>query len=117
MSLLHRAKSCIIIAINFFEIVFKFYCVATDVYKLKSCYFDFYRVNKFSGTKKDLRVSNDKRFVTQEDAKKLKRRIGAVKTLECSALTYEGLDEIFVEAVRAASEAPKKPFFLTRCFK
>lgn len=64
----------------------------------------------FSGTKKDLRQSQTD-CVTQNEIKKMKKKIGAVKSLECSALTNEGLDAIFVEAVRATIQKPKKNCF------
>ena len=68
------------------------------------------------GTKKDLR--DDKETVTSlQDKKlspistvqgnKLKKDIGAVKYVECSALTQEGLKTVFDEAIIAALE-PKK---------
>ncbi|BES97483.1 RHO [Nesidiocoris tenuis] len=51
------------------------------------------------GTKTDLRDQCD--TLDPADGKKLKRKIKAVKYMECSALKQEGLKEIFVEAVRA----------------
>jgi GTPase SAR1 family protein len=52
------------------------------------------------GTKIDLRDTQTD-CVTQKEGKRMKKRIGAVKYLECTALKNEGLDDIFVEAVRA----------------
>jgi len=68
------------------------------------------------GTKADLR--NDQAMINQLAAKGLnvvtlaqaegrQREIGAVKYLECSALTQEGLKTVFDEAIRAAMNKPK----------
>ncbi|XP_050539314.1 ras-like GTP-binding protein RhoL [Daktulosphaira vitifoliae] len=67
------------------------------------------------GTKTDVRQNQDG-CVTSDEGKKMKRKIGAVKYLECSALANEGLQNIFLEAVRAAIKVPKKShFFLKYC--
>lgn len=68
------------------------------------------KINPFAGTKQDLRLSQND-CVTLKEAKKMRKRIGAVKYVECSALTNEGLDAIFVEAVLAATHKPKKNCF------
>ncbi|KAI9349579.1 ras-related c3 botulinum toxin substrate 3 [Obelidium mucronatum] len=70
------------------------------------------------GTKLDLRddpeILNRLRShrmspVTHEDGKRVARDIGAVKYLECSALTQRGLKNVFDEAIRAVfSPAPAK---------
>ena len=58
------------------------------------------------GTKSDLR--NDSFavskvvYTTNEDAMQMVEEVGAVVYLECSALTQEGLKEVFDEAIRAA---------------
>jgi GTPase SAR1 family protein len=63
------------------------------------------------GTKQDLR--DDKEIlerlngmnlspITFKDGNKLKRDIGAIKYMECSALNGEGIQAIFDEAVKAA---------------
>jgi len=68
------------------------------------------------GTKSDLR--NDQSMVqqlsakgmsivTSEEAASRSDEIGAVKYLECSALTQEGLKNVFDEAIRAALNKPK----------
>lgn len=68
------------------------------------------KINPFAGTKQDLRLSQND-CVTFKEAKKMKKRIGAVKYVECSALANEGLEAIFVEAVRAAIQKPKRNCF------
>ncbi|XP_077294609.1 ras-like GTP-binding protein RhoL [Arctopsyche grandis] len=52
------------------------------------------------GTKKDLRVPNINTNITVAKGKRLKKEINAASFFECSALTGEGLREVFVEAVR-----------------
>ena len=65
------------------------------------------------GLKSDLR--NDKEviqkqdtIVSQEEATQMAEEVGAVKFLECSALTSENLKCVFDDAVRAALDKPKK---------
>ncbi|XP_050542890.1 ras-like GTP-binding protein RhoL isoform X2 [Daktulosphaira vitifoliae] len=65
------------------------------------------------GTKTDVRQNQDG-CVTSDEGKKMKRKIGAVKYLECSALANEGLQNIFLEAVRAAIKVPKKSHFILK---
>jgi len=75
------------------------------------------------GTKGDLRHDQNmintlgakgQRLITEDDAKKTAAAIGAVKYLECSALTQEGLKAVFDEAIRAALNK-KKPAAKSSC--
>jgi len=70
------------------------------------------------GTKSDLRKddntikqlqSRQQSMVTIESAQRMAKEIGAVNFLECSALTQEGLKQVFDEAIRAAMSKPTKP--------
>lgn len=76
------------------------------------------------GTKSDLR--NDQSMIQQlsakgmsiirpEEATQRSEDIGAVKYLECSALTQEGLKTVFDEAIRAALNKPKAPSKKSGC--
>jgi len=69
------------------------------------------------GTKTDLRKdentikqlnSRQQSMVTVESAQRMAKEIGAVNFLECSALTQEGLKQVFDEAIRAAMSKPIK---------
>jgi len=70
------------------------------------------------GTKSDLRKddntikqlnSRQQSMVTVESAQRMAKEIGAVNFLECSALTQEGLKQVFDDAIRAAMSTPNKP--------
>ncbi|XP_026323825.1 ras-like GTP-binding protein RhoL [Hyposmocoma kahamanoa] len=63
-------------------------------------------------TKTDLRTSG-KAVITTQEGKKLKRKIKAAQLVECSALERENVDEVFIEAVRAALR--KKPIHKRTC--
>jgi len=76
------------------------------------------------GTKKDLR--NDKKElgklakekqepVTEEQARKMQREIGALEYVECSAITRENLKEVFDEAIKAILLAPEPEPKKKRC--
>jgi len=69
------------------------------------------------GTKSDLRKddntikqlnSRQQSMVTVDGAQRMAKEIGAVNFLECSALTQEGLKQVFDEAIRAAMTRPTK---------
>ena len=45
---------------------------------------------------------------TYKQGHELGEKIGAVKYLECSALTGEGVNDVFVQAVRAALMGPQQ---------
>jgi len=69
------------------------------------------------GTKTDLRKddntikqlnSRQQSMVTIESAQRMAKEIGAVNFLECSALTQEGLKQVFDDAIRAAMSKPAK---------
>jgi len=56
------------------------------------------------GTKMDLRKPGDSKFVTHEEGISLARQMGA-KYMECSALTQEGLSDVFEDTVRTVLKA------------
>jgi len=69
------------------------------------------------GTKSDLRKddktnqqlsSRGQSMVSTDQAHGMAKEIGAVKFLECSALTQEGLKQVFDDAIRAAMSKPAK---------
>jgi len=69
------------------------------------------------GTKSDLRkddqttkqlASRGQNLVTTDEANSMAKEVGAVKYLECSALTQEGLKQVFDDAIRAAMTPQKK---------
>jgi len=70
------------------------------------------------GTKSDLRkddsmakqlASRNQAMVTVESGHRMAKEIGAVSFLECSALTQEGLKQVFDDAIRAAMAGTTKP--------
>lgn len=62
----------------------------------------------FSATKSDLRKDENDSLISIKEGKKMSRKIGAVKYMECSALNQEGLKEIIAESVRASIKSKKK---------
>jgi len=69
------------------------------------------------GTKSDLRKDDStvnqlkarqQAMVQTDAAQTMAKEIGAVKFLECSALTQEGLKQVFDDAIRAAMSKPAK---------
>ncbi|XP_016278068.1 cell division control protein 42 homolog [Monodelphis domestica] len=65
------------------------------------------------GTKTDLRedastltalAKRKQKLIALETAEKLAREVKAVKYMQCSALTKKGLNDVFEEAIRAASK-------------
>jgi len=71
------------------------------------------------GTKADLRQDQNTinalankglSLITPQESNGLATQIGAIKSMECSALTQEGLKNVFDEAIRAAmnKSKPKK---------
>ena len=75
------------------------------------------------GTKADLREDQQTlaqlqqkgvQMVTAEQGNSMVKEIGAIKYLECSALTQNGLKQVFDDAIRAAL-APKKKASSGKC--
>ena len=69
------------------------------------------------GTKKDLRNNADilaklqrinQQPISNDEAQQMAKQIGAIAYRECSALTREGLKEIFDEAISAVLGSNKK---------
>jgi len=69
------------------------------------------------GTKSDVRgdrqavsalEAQGKHMVSKEEANARAREIGSLKYMECSAMTQDGLKEVFDEAVRAAVDHKNK---------
>jgi Ras homolog gene family, member A len=76
------------------------------------------------GCKKDLRLDQDleeslkrsgKGFVTTENAERVASKIGAAIYLECSAITGEGVVEVFEHAARLCRCIPKRRADYTKC--
>ena len=60
------------------------------------------------GTKLDARNEKSTNFITNKDGEKMAKEIGAKAYLECSALTQEGLREVFEQAIRTVLSEEKK---------
>jgi len=54
-------------------------------------------------------ASRNQAMVTVESGHRMAKEIGAVSFLECSALTQEGLKQVFDDAIRAAMAGTTKP--------
>jgi len=70
------------------------------------------------GTKLDLRrdryyvedlAKRNQTLITREQGEKLAKKIGAIKYVECSALTKEGLLEVFEVAFKQGIKYQRKP--------
>ena len=59
-----------------------------------------------AGTKKDIK-SND--MVNSKDGKKLCKKAGLYKYVECSAKTKENIQEVFTQSILAAVSPTKQP--------
>jgi len=59
-------------------------------------------------TKIDLRDDPSLACYTPEEGKKLRRKVKAQGYAECSALRLEGLDEVFIEAIRVYKKSKNK---------
>jgi len=59
------------------------------------------------GTQVDRRTNGSSTFVSTEEGVKMAREIGAINYVECSALSREGLRDVFTTALMAALD-PKK---------
>lgn len=76
------------------------------------------------GLKKDLRTNpqaiqevsrRGSYFVTPQEAEQVAKEVGARRYLECSALTGEGVDDIFEVATRASLLITNTPKEQTSC--
>ncbi|CAG2068877.1 unnamed protein product, partial [Timema podura] len=59
-------------------------------------------------TKTDLR-EDDPDCVSTAEGRKMKQKIRAARYAECSAINGEGLQEVFVEAIRSVMKKPLAP--------
>lgn len=69
------------------------------------------------GTKLDLRNVEDsdeqRKLISKDEGVKMAKDIGALQYMECSALSQEGLHDVFNEAIRAAMTKPVKSKWCT----
>lgn len=61
-----------------------------------------------TGTKKDIRTLND---ITRKRVQKLCKKEGLVDYVECSAMTQEGIQEVFDQAILAVVGKTNKSIF------
>lgn len=93
--------------------------VMSFIFKLK--------ITFFSGTKNDFRSyciiaqelkHNDEDFIVFKEGDAMAKEIGALKYLECSALTMNGVDNVFNEVANAMifseSSKKKKKYFVVK---
>ena len=66
------------------------------------CYYHSFTVGTKSDLRNDSSAGSEVEYTTKEDAMKMVEEVGAVKYMECSALTQEGVKEVFDEAIRTA---------------
>lgn len=59
------------------------------------------------GTKADLRNQENLDIVSFRDCNKMRKKIRAIRYVECSAIKQEGLEEVFVEAIKAVLKKPR----------
>jgi len=64
-------------------------------------------LRKDSATEKQLKSRNQE-MVTAASAEAMAKEVGATRYLECSALTQEGLKQVFDDAIRAAMTKPNR---------
>ncbi|XP_012541769.1 ras-like GTP-binding protein RhoL isoform X1 [Monomorium pharaonis] len=58
------------------------------------------------GTKADLRNQEVMDIVSSRDCNKMKKKIKAVTYVECSAIKQQGLEDVFIEAIKAVLKKP-----------
>ncbi|XP_012235619.2 ras-like GTP-binding protein RhoL isoform X1 [Linepithema humile] len=59
------------------------------------------------GTKADLRNQETMDIIHPRECSKMRKKIRAVKYVECSAIKQEGLEEVFQEAIKAVLKKPR----------
>lgn len=71
-------------------------------------HFKNFEKNVFSGTKLDLRVPGSEKFVSAQEADRLKTKLKAFALVECSAMKKINVIKVFEEAVRAIESKTKQ---------